>query len=147
VAHRLKTQFNENSKVPSFSNWFPALDHDEIVGWEGEEDLTKMLSVILIRDGSEPPEIKRRIELTREIALVKASRVLELWARGSSRLAKMLSALYLGEMASLYLALARGVDPYETASIRAVKEGMAELGIADKARRAVEALGGRGRGA
>ena len=140
VAYRLKTQFNENSKMPSFANWFPALNHDEIVGWEGEEALTKTLSVLLIRSRDEPPEVRRRIELTRRIALHKASKILEIWARGSEPLEQMLSALYVGELATLYLALARDVSPYEIASINALKAGMAELGLAEKARRAAEAL-------
>ena len=140
VAYRMKTQFNENSKVPSFSNWFPALNHDEVVGWEGEEALTKRISVVLLRDEDEPPGIRRRIELTKEVALCKASKVLEVWARGPSRLCKMLSVLYVGELASLYLAFARGVDPYRTRSIDAVKAGMAELRIAERAIERIKAL-------
>jgi len=37
VAYRLKTQFNENSKVPSFANWFPALNHDEPSATSGQQ--------------------------------------------------------------------------------------------------------------
>ena len=137
VAYRLKTQFNENSKVPSFSNWFPAMNHHEIMGWEAGEELLKVFSVLLLRSKREPPEIRRRIELTKDIALRKASKVLEIWAKGSSKLEEAISALYLGDITSIYLALARDVDPYETKSIDALKAGMAELKIADKVRRAV----------
>jgi len=66
--------------------------------------------------------------------------VLELHALGSERLEKMLSVLYVGEMASLYLALARGVDPYAMASIDDIKEKLAVLGMAEKARARAEAL-------
>ena len=140
VAYRLKTQFNENSKVPSFSNWFPPMNHHEIVGWEAEEELLRVFSVVLLRSRGEPPEIRRRIELTKEIALERASNLLEIWARGSSKLEEAISALYIGDIASLYLAFARGVDPYRTESISALKRGMAELGIADKVEKEIEGL-------
>ncbi len=140
VAYRLKTQFNENSKVPSFYNWLPALNHDEVMGWEAEDALTKPFSVIFIRDRDEALEIRHRIEATKELVAGKASKVLELHALGSERLEKMLSVLYVGEMASLYLALARGVDPYAMASIDDIKEKLAVLGMAEKARARAEAL-------
>jgi len=140
VAYRLKTQFNENSKIPSFSNWFPAMNHHEIVGWEAEEELLRAFSVLLLRSRNEPPEIRRRIELTKEIALGKASKVLEIWAKGSSKLEEAVSVLYVGDIVSIYLALARGVDPYRTRSIDALKAGMAELKIAEKVKKAIEEL-------
>ena len=132
VAHRLKTQFNENSKVPSFYNWLPSLNHDEVVGWEGEEELTKHFSVIFLRGLSEEPELKARIELTRELVVGKAAKVLELHARGSNRLEEMFSVLYIGEMASLYLAFARGVNPLITPSIDAIKSGMKAIHVVER---------------
>ena len=140
VAYRLKTQFNENSKIPSFSNWFPAMNHHEIVGWEAGEAFLKVFSALLLRSRGEPPEIRRRIELTKEIALDKASKILEIWAKGSSKLEEAISALYIGDMVSIYLALARGVDPYRTKSIDVLKAGMAELGVAERVEKAVGEL-------
>ena len=132
VAYRLKTQFNENSKVPSFYNCIPDLNHDEIVGWEGEEALTKGFSVIFLRSPREGPEVKARIELTKQIIAGKVARILEIRARGSSRLEEMFSVLYVGEVASLYLALMRGVDPSVTPSIDMVKHGMEKLKLASR---------------
>ena len=140
VAYRLKTQFNENSKIPSFSNWFPAMNHHEIVGWEAGKELLDVFSVLLLRSKNEPPEIRRRIELTKEIALNKASKILEIWAKGSSKLEEAMSVLYIGDIVSIYLALVRDVDPYQTKSIDALKTGMAELGVAGRVRGAVEEL-------
>lgn len=112
VALRMKTQFNENSKVPAKCEVFPELDHNEIVGWEAPRKLTKGFSVILLRDRDEPPEIRARIDVTKKLALnKKVSKVLELYGRGNSKLAKMLSAMYIGDFASIYLALLYGVDP------------------------------------
>ena len=112
IALRIKTQFNENSKTPAKTESFSELNHNEIVGWSGSKDLTKLFSVILIRSEDEPPEIKARIEATRRLIFDEgAHRVLEIRTRGDGRLAKMLSAMYVGDSASVYLGILNGFDP------------------------------------
>lgn len=124
VAHRMKTQFNENSKLFSTYNVFPELNHNEVVGWEVSEDFAKKISVILIRDRDEPPEIKHRIEMTKMLALHKAQKVLEIYARGKGRLAKMFSVLLVGDLVSVYLAILRRVDPAPVKTIDLIKREM-----------------------
>jgi len=112
VAQRIKTQFNENSKIPSKCEAFPELNHNEIVGWTGPDRLTKHFTVILIRDKQEKSEIKARIEVTKKLVLEKkAGKVIEIYARGKSKLARALSVMYVGDFASVYLAILYGVDP------------------------------------
>jgi len=124
VAHRLKTQFNENSKVLSRYEVFPELNHNEVVGWEASENLAKMCSVLLIRDHNEPDEIKNRIEATKSTALRKASKILEIHAEGKQKLAKMFSILTLGDFTSVYLAILRGIDPVPVKTIDEIKMAM-----------------------
>ncbi|UCE15778.1 MAG: bifunctional phosphoglucose/phosphomannose isomerase [Candidatus Bathyarchaeota archaeon] len=124
IARRLKTQFNENSKVPSRYDVFPELNHNEVVGWEASESLTKRFSVLLIRDREEPREIKNRIEATRSLILHKAQKVLEVYARGESKLARMFSVLFVGDLASVYLAILRNTDPTPVEIISKMKEEM-----------------------
>jgi glucose/mannose-6-phosphate isomerase len=124
VARRLKCQFNENSKIPGKFDTFPELDHNEIVGWEASENLTNLFSIILVRDPEEPHEIKQRIEITKQIISPKAGKVLEIQARGKQKLAKMLSTMYVGDFASIYLAVLRGVDPTPTKTISHLKQEM-----------------------
>jgi len=124
IAHRMKTQFNENSKLLSVYDVFPELNHNEAVGWEVSEDLAKKFSVILIRDHDEPPEIKHRIEMTKLLALHKAQKVLEIYARGKGRLAKMFSVLLVGDLVSVFLAILQGVDPAPVKTIDLIKREM-----------------------
>jgi glucose/mannose-6-phosphate isomerase len=124
IAHRLKTQFNENSKVPSRYEVFPELNHNEVVGWEATENLTKIFSVLLIRDRDEPDEIRNRIEATKSTVLQRTGRVLEIYAKGEEKLAKMFSILHLGDYISVYLAILRGVDPVPVKTIDAIKMAM-----------------------
>lgn len=137
IALRIKTQFNENSKVPAKCGVFPELDHNEIVGWGGPPELTKIFSIILIRDSDEPPEIKARIDLTKKLALEgKVSKILELYARGQSKLAKMLSTMYIGDFASIYLAILYEVDPTTVEVITSMKEELErEVNVPEKIER------------
>jgi len=111
VALRMKAQFNENSKTMSTCDRFPELNHNEIVGWEAPSKMTKHFSVVLIRDEAEPPPIRTRIEVTKGLIQTKAAGVREIWCRGESSLAKIFSAIYIGDFASFYLAILNQVDP------------------------------------
>ncbi len=122
IARRLKCQFNENSKIPGKFETFPELDHNEIVGWEAPRNITNHFSVILLRDKDEPRRLRSRIEMTKEIAMQRFSKVLEIHASGQKRLAKMLSTMYVGDFASIYLALLKEVDPTPTKNITYLKQ-------------------------
>jgi len=110
--------------VPSRFDVFSELNHNEIVGWEAPKNLTKNLSVILIRDPEEPSELNRRIEITKQIVTAKAHKVMEIQAKGKKPLAKIFSTLLVGDFTSIYLALLRGVDPTPTKTISHLKEEM-----------------------
>lgn len=127
VALRIKTQFNENSKITAKSENFSEMNHNETVGWTGPDNLTKNFSVILIRDEQEPPEIKTRIEVTRNMILDKnAKNIQEIHARGKGKLARMLSTMYIGDFSSVYLAFLYEVDPLPIPIIDALKKQLEE---------------------
>jgi len=94
VTRRLKCQFNENSKVPSKFDAFSELNHNEVVGWEA-------------------PDVSPKV-----------SKILEIKAVGKYKLTKMLSAMYIGDFASIYLAVLRGVNPTLTKTIAHLKREM-----------------------
>jgi glucose/mannose-6-phosphate isomerase len=126
IAHRLKAQFNENSKVPSRSNVFPELNHNETVGYDAPEALSKQHSVILIRDTQEPSEIRNRIETTTDLVFGRANKVMEIMAQGKGKLAKMFSVLCTGDYASVYLAILQNKDPTPVKIIDRVKGELAK---------------------
>ena len=131
VAQRFKQQFNENSKVPSKWEFFPELNHNEIVGWASEE-LAKSFSVVFIRDEDESPETRWRIEVTKELMSEKVENIFEVWSMGKSRLAKMLFSIYIGDLVSVYLAILRGVDPTPVKAITLLKEKIQRSGVKEK---------------
>ena len=129
AALRIKSQFNENAKSPSVAASFPELNHNETVGWTGRADLTKKITVILIRDNDEPDEIRTRIDVTKNLVLDEmANKVVEIQARGRSILAKMFSTIYVGDFASIYLAILYETDPTPVKIIDELKAQLEKRG-------------------
>jgi glucose/mannose-6-phosphate isomerase len=131
VAQRFKTQFNENSKMPSKWEYFSELNHNEIVGWEEAGETARCFSTIFIRDKQEPQEIRTRIETTRKL-MPAASKKFEVWSQGNSDLAKMLSTVLAGDFTSVYLAILRSVDPTPVNTISLLKQKMKQSGTKEK---------------
>jgi glucose/mannose-6-phosphate isomerase len=143
VAVRFKSELNENSKIPSKWEVFPELNHNDVVGWEASESLAKRFTVVLIRDKDEPPEIRNRIKATKKLVLTKVRKTLEVHAVGESSLAKMFSVLFVGDLASIYLAILLGVDPAPVKIITVMKKEMQKnYNLVQKLEKEVDALAG-----
>lgn len=107
VGYRWKTQFNEVSKINSFSNILPDLDHNEIMSYSFENP---DYYVIFLTDEKSGIRMKKRVEITKDIIKRSAS-VTEIQIRGNSLLAKIFTAINLGDLTAADLALKRKVDP------------------------------------
>jgi glucose/mannose-6-phosphate isomerase len=132
VAQRFKQQFNENSKSAAKWEYFPELDHNEIVGWEGRGEQIRWFTVILIRDVDEPLEIESRIEVTKQIMEQAGLVIVDLEVQGKSALAKILSTIVIGDFTSVYLSVLRGADPTPVKTISTLKNTLAKNGVRDK---------------
>jgi glucose/mannose-6-phosphate isomerase len=132
VAQRFKQQFNENSKSVSKWEYFPELDHNEIVGWEGRGEQCKYFSVIFIHDEEAPVEINSRITITQGIMERAGLIMFDLKVQGKSTLAKMVSTIVVGDFISVYLAVMRGVDPTPVKTIDYLKTSLGENGVKEK---------------
>jgi glucose/mannose-6-phosphate isomerase len=129
AALRWKTQLNENSKVLAWADYLPEMDHNSLVGWAGDP-ATKNHSCIVLRDRiSEDQDlrIRKRIEATKEAGWAKAGRVIEVSSEGQGPMARIMSSIYKGDYASLYLAVLRGVDPTPVEVIEALKKKLGDL--------------------
>ncbi len=121
VAKRIKSQFNENAKLPAKWDFFPELTHNEIVCYES--DLSKLLFPIFIRDKAESNKYAARINIAKEIISEKCETA-EIYPRGESKLGKMFSLMYIGDFASVYTAILRGVDPTPIKEIERIKKAL-----------------------
>ena len=131
VAQRFKTQFNENSKIPSKWEYFSELDHNEVMGWEHAGNLVECLSTVFIRDEKEPSYIRNRIEITKTL-IGSGLKMFETWSQGRGELARMLSTICIGDFTSVYLAILRNVDPTPVNTIASLKAKIKQSGIKEK---------------
>jgi glucose/mannose-6-phosphate isomerase len=121
VAMRWKTQINENAKMPAFCNVFSEMNHNEIAGYKS---MDRKFIAVLIRDKYDNDRIKKRMDVCKEIMEVNVD-VEEVQTEGKSLLARMFSAIYLGDFVSYYLALWNRVDPTPVTIIEDMKRKIA----------------------
>ena len=123
AAMRWKTQLNENGKVPAFASSMSELDHNEVVGWT--RPYGDRFAVIALRTDDEHADITPRFALSEQIALGSGTVTAEVHSRGRSPLARLLTLIYVGDMASVYVGLRRGIDPTPVVVIDELKAALA----------------------
>ena len=121
IAYRLKCELNENSKTPCWCNEFPELNHNETVGWERLREITRKFVIIALREKDEWIRIKTRIQVTLNLLKENVNKIIEIPIEGRSKLAKALSTMYLGDIASVYLALLYEINPSPVEKIESLK--------------------------
>jgi glucose/mannose-6-phosphate isomerase len=123
AAWRWKTAFNENSEVPAVASTLPELDHHEVVGWTG--DRGKGFRLLILREPGEHERVAARLEATLEEVAGSGLESREVRARGTGPLARAMSLAVLGDMASVYHALVRGIDPAAMDALVRIKRRLA----------------------
>jgi glucose/mannose-6-phosphate isomerase len=124
AAYRWRSQIAENSKNLALHHVLPEMNHNELVGWMCPEEVLRRVGVVFLRDKGEHPQIQKRFDLTRDIIAKKAGALHEVWSEGNSVLARVLSAIYLGDFVSLYLAFLNNMDPTPVEVIDFLKKNL-----------------------
>jgi glucose/mannose-6-phosphate isomerase len=124
VARRWKSQVNENAKLPAFFSELPEADHNEICGWSGTGAAGARLSAVLLEDRDQHPRERRRFELTAEAIAAEGAETIRVETEGETRVARLFWATMLGDLVSLELANARGVDPLPVEAIEDLKAAL-----------------------
>lgn len=126
AAMRFKCDLNEYGKSPAFWNFFPELNHNEIVGWSGLRDVTsEHLVLVLLRDPEEHPRISLRFDITKRLISGGAADSIELHPEGTTPLARLLSLIFVTQLAAIYVGLAHGIDPGPVEVIEKLKAELA----------------------
>lgn len=123
VIQRWKTQFNENSKVAAFCHVLPEMNHNELEGFGVR--LADFYAIIL-KDDKDDKIIRKRINPTKDLLKKQGVPSMEISISGSCDLAKLFSAIYIGDLASYYLALEYKADPNKVPIITELKEKLSE---------------------
>src|SRR5437588_1308153 len=90
IGYRWKTQINENAKQPAFNHELPELHHNEIVGWEGAQDVGRFAAVFL-DDSDAHPRVKARMDLTERFIAANAVASYRLETRGQTTIERVTS--------------------------------------------------------
>ncbi len=125
VAHRWKTQLNENAKAWAAWEGMPEANHNAIEGSLNPRELSDALYVVEVRDPDEPTEIAERYRVVEELLGERATNRSTVWAEGQSRLARVLGAVAHGDLMSVYLAILYQTDPTPVTLLAMLKERLA----------------------
>lgn len=126
VAYRWRCQINENSKRMAVCGAVAEMNHNEIVGWAGPQELTREFVVVNLLDKDYHPEIRYRFECMAKLIARTAGEVINLESRGDALLTRLFSLIHLGDFVSVYLALLEGMDATPVNSIDTLKQLLSE---------------------
>jgi glucose/mannose-6-phosphate isomerase len=132
VARRFAAQLATDAKYPAIPGELPEAGHGQVVVFDGpfasrtgsaeageddffrdrvDEPETTRLCLVVVRDTDEHPQVTRRREASVELAAERGVTVTELTARGEHPLERLAGLIAHADYASVYLALALGIDP------------------------------------
>jgi len=129
VARRWKGQFNENAKHWAFFEQLPELNHNAVLGYQFPTDLAAKVLVIMVSSDLNHPRIKLRETITTEVLGRWGVQTELVLAEGQTALQHVLSASYVGDYVSYYLALLNDVDPSDIDTINFLKARLAHAGL------------------
>jgi glucose/mannose-6-phosphate isomerase len=103
-----KIMFNENAKTPAFWNFFPELNHNEMIGFTKPQGL---FHLVVLRDLNDYPRNLKRSETTVDILKAYGTNATIVDMPEDGTLYHIFSTLQIGCWASYYLALKYEIDP------------------------------------
>jgi glucose/mannose-6-phosphate isomerase len=128
VAHRFKSQLNENSKAIAKYDIIPEFAHNEINSWS---DLGGDFHIVFMRDPNEDGEVSRMVEISKK--MLRERQYTEIRARGNSLMTKILYLVWFGDFVSHYLAVEKGVNPDRVYATEFLKSELARTQLNDSA--------------
>ena len=121
---RFRQQINENSKMLCWHHVFPEMNHNELVGWTTKND---NLTVITFHTSFDYARTKKRYEICKPIFEKYSNGVIDITAKGESKLEQFLYLINIGDWISCYIAYLRNIDPVEVNVINHLKNELAKF--------------------
>ncbi len=130
VANRWKCQIHENAKLMAFSNGYPELNHNEILGWIGVKKQTGTFQGVRLSLGADSPKMEARATITEQLIAESCpfESAFPLPECDHSLLVRMLNLTFLGDFVSIYLARLVKANPEVIPSIDYLKEALSAVG-------------------
>jgi glucose/mannose-6-phosphate isomerase len=121
---RFRQQINENSKMLCSHHTLPEMNHNELVGWTTKND---DLVVITFHTSFDYARTIRRYEVCKPIFEKYSSGVIDIVAKGESKLEQFFYLINIGDWISCYIADLRGIDPVEVKVIDLLKSELSKF--------------------
>jgi glucose/mannose-6-phosphate isomerase len=135
AAYRMVCQLAENAKYPAVPGVLPEAHHNQVVALDGvlaggssDDDIFRdrvdhespvRLRLVLVDDETDKSS---RAQISEEVAEARGVAVTRIRTEGASAVERLASVVGLIDYASVYLALAQGIDPTPVAPIDALKK-------------------------
>lgn len=103
-----KIKINENAKTPAFWNYFPELNHNEMVGFTLPQ---ADFFFLMLKDDKDHPQNKKRFSVMKKMMKKQGMNSEIIAIEGKDLFEKVFATLALGDWTSYYLALEYGIDP------------------------------------
>jgi glucose/mannose-6-phosphate isomerase len=114
-----KIKINENAKTPAFWNYFPELNHNEMVGFTLPQ---AKFHILLLMSEKEHSQNIKRMKITSELLRKKGVETTFINMPGNDTFENIFSTLILGDWTSYYLALAYNQDPTPVEMVEDLKK-------------------------
>jgi glucose/mannose-6-phosphate isomerase len=122
VALRWKCQINENAKQTCLYAALPEMTHNDIVNFTATDH--QAFDLVVFADPEDSAFVARQRAITLDLLQGSVHAVHALAGEGDSLLSRQLTAIYLGDYVSVYLAFLNGVDPTPVDTIFSLKDRM-----------------------
>lgn len=142
AAYRTACQLAENAKSPALSGGLPEVSHNQVVAFDGswgglgaeddifrdrvEDEPGRRLRLLVLRETVEHPQVARRADAALEVARERGVPAGALRAEGTTAFEQLASLVGLLDYATVYLAVALGIDPTPIGPIDELKARIAE---------------------
>lgn len=123
LARIWKNKFNENAKIMAFWNYFPELNHNEMVGLT---NLKGNFHFIIIKDEDDHPRVQKRMQLFADLAKERDASVDFIMVKGENIMEKLWSGSTVGDWVTYYLAREYGQDPTPVKIVEEFKKRLNE---------------------
>lgn len=114
-----KIKLNENAKTPAFWNFFPELNHNEMVGYTNPQ---AKFFIVMLKDNSDNPKNLRRYQPTSELLKQNGIDSVIIDMDGNDLFSKMFLSITLSDWTSYYLALEYKQDPTPVDMVEKLKK-------------------------
>lgn len=114
IGYNWKIKMNETGKIPAFQNIFPELNHNEMQGYdfnENSKELSEKIHFVLLHDSSDDIKIEKRMNTFEQVLEKKGFSVTSIYLEGDSQIEKIFNSLLMADWLAYTIATKNEAEP------------------------------------